>query len=890
MTFAEAITGVLVEFGGGVGGEPGNVAVRFLLPSFFWGVLAFVSLREWRRGGNKRDRYVGVASLVGLGRELLMFVSEYGGLTGLVSFDRMYGVYPPLEHAATMFCYVFTGAAFVHYQASWQRFSRRFFAGAAALTLVLYVVSAALWPGHLAVHPGAAFSSFWGDLAFRVSGVALLGLVLGLLIIGSAREGKIQKTLVLGFVFWFLDEFLMIVNIVTGEQHAAFLAPLRHNLHIWGIPIFLGVYWNHLAGLLGGALREVQQAKAEAEAIIAGIGDGLTIQDKNFRVLYQNRVHTELSGENVGRLCYEAYARSETICEGCPLALAFEDGGIHRSERVSQTRRGERHFEVTVSPLRDPAGEIVAGIELVKDVTERKVAESSLERSKAFNRSILETVDEGFVVIDREYRILSANRAYLAQAKLPLEAVIGKRCYEISHRAGRPCHEAGEECAVRTTLATGTASSALHTHYDSEGREVYVEIRSYPVKDETGAVVSAIEVVKDVTERRQLESQLRHAQKMEAVGHLAGGIAHDFNNILFAIIGFGTLMKMKMDPDDPQQHRLAQILSSADRAASLTQGLLAFSRKQVINLKPLNLNGVVASIEKLVRQLVGEEVEVQIDLAAQGLTVKADAGQIGQVLMNLATNARDAIRGRGVLGISTRAAVLEGNFVARHPFVKPGRYAQLSVRDTGEGMDSGRLENIFEPFFTTKEVGKGTGLGLSIAYGIVKQHDGYILCESRPGGGTVFDIYLPIVEAAGVVPEPEKRLPARSGRETVLVAEDDATVRSFMTELLCQQGYAVVAAVDGEDAVAKFTENSASVQLLILDVMMPRKNGMEVYQEIQKIRPEIKVIFASGYPKDLVNKKWVLDEGLSVIQKPVAPTELLERVRSLLDEAMLMCP
>ncbi len=880
----EEVIALLIAFGGGKGGEPGNVAVRFLLPTFFWAGLAFVSFRQWKKINEKRDQYIGIASLMGIGRELLMFISEYGSFRGLVDFKLLYGLYPPMEHAATMLTYIFTGAAFINYCTGLQRFARRFFAAGITATLILYAISAFQWPLFLKAHARVSFAFFWGDMAFRISASLMLGLVLTALIQEHIRGRRVQKTLMIGFFCWFLDEFLMIMNIATLEQYVGIYAPIRHNLHIWAIPIFLGVYWNELAHSLIMALGEAQQEKLKAEAIIAGIGDGVTIQDRNFKILYQNLAHKEFSGDHTGKYCYKAYAKRETLCDDCPLEFSFQDGSIHRTERVSHTRQGIRYFEVTVSPLKDPSGQIIAGIELVRDVTERTNAAAALKKSKAFSRRILDTVEEGFVVIDREYKIVSANRAYLDQANLPPEEVVGKYCYSVSHHSDRPCYERGEDCALKNTFETGNSASTEHTHIDSDGREISVEITSYPLKDDTGRVISAIEVIKNITEKRKLEDQLRHAQKMEAVGHLAGGIAHDFNNILSAIIGFGTLMKMKMADDDPQKNRLMHILDSADRATNLTQSLLAFSRKQVLNPQPVDLNNIIAGIEKLVRRLIGEEIELCISLAERDLIVKADSGQIGQILMNLATNARDAITERGSLTICSELIFLDSNFISQYGTGRSGTYALLSVEDTGSGMDIKTRENIFEPFFTTKEVGKGTGLGLSVVYGIVKQHNGFITCDSEPGKGTIFKVYLPVIEQALETLKPEMALPVRGGNETILLAEDDATLRTFMKELLNQYGYSVIETADGNDAVSKFMKDPEKVHLLILDVMMPNKNGKEAYEEMRKFRPEIKALFTSGYAADIIHKKGILDEGLHFISKPASPAVLMEKVRSVLNE------
>ncbi len=519
-----------------------------------------------------------------------------------------------------------------------------------------------------------------------------------------------------------------------------------------------------------------------------------------------------------------------------------------------------------------------------QDITERKQVEEALRKSEKFIRDILETVDEGFIVIDRDYRIISANKAYLDQVKIPREKVIGRHCYEISHRLAVPCHKMGEECAVKRTFDTGEPHTALHIHHDKEKNFIYAETKSYPLKDAAGHTVSAIEIINNATEKKKLEEQLRHSQKMEAVGQLAGGIAHDFNNILTAIKGYGCLIKMKMDVQDPLINYLQQMLDASERAASLTRRLLAFSRKQVISPRPVDLNKIIEHMERLLQRLVSEDVEMKVVLSKRDLTVLVDSSQIEQILMNLVTNASDAMLGRGCLIIRTETGVLDHEFIRVNGFGKEGTYAVLSVTDTGTGMDDTTKRKIFEPFFTTKEPGKGTGLGLSIAYGIVKQHEGYITCDSEPDSGTTFKIYLPLINRETA--ETEKAVPHQvsNGTETILVAEDDAAVGKIVKEMLEQFGYTVIEAVDGEDAISKFRDNRDKVKLLILDIVMPKKNGKEVYEEIRKDRPDVKVIFSSGYMADVLQKKGVLEANLNFIPKPASLAELLRKVRETLDK------
>ena len=340
---------------------------------------------------------------------------------------------------------------------------------------------------------------------------------------------------------------------------------------------------------------------------------------------------------------------------------------------------------------------------------------------------------------------------------------------------------------------------------------------------------------------------------------------------------------MKLPVDGPLRTYVEQILASSERAANLTQSLLAFSRKQVIDLKPIDLNAVIARVERLLQRLIGEDIEFRTNLAPGCLSVLADSVQIEQVLMNLVTNARDAMPNGGMLLIETSPFEMDEEFPRTHAYGKPGHYALITVTDTGVGMDEKTRVKIFDPFFTTKEVGKGTGLGLAMVYGIVKQHSGYINVYSEPGKGTSFKVYLPLTASPDRSPAAAMPDISDHGTETVLLAEDDREVRNLTRTVLEDFGYRVIEAVDGEEAVAKFLAHPGAVDLLVLDIMMPRKNGKEAYLEIKKARPGIKALFMSGYTADMIHKKGILEAGLDFALKPISPTDFLKKVREVLE-------
>jgi two-component system cell cycle sensor histidine kinase/response regulator CckA len=395
--------------------------------------------------------------------------------------------------------------------------------------------------------------------------------------------------------------------------------------------------------------------------------------------------------------------------------------------------------------------------------------------------------------------------------------------------------------------------------------------------------------LQDVTDRRRLEEDLKHlesqllqSQKMEAIGTLAGGVAHDFNNILTVLIGCGTLLQMGLDESNPLRMHAEQIISASQKAANLTRSLLAFSRQQPISLAPLNVNERVKSIEKLLKRLITEDIELRISLAFGNIVVMADPTQIDQIFFNLATNARDAMPRGGVLTIETGFVEIDEPSARRHGFRGPGPYALIAVSDTGTGMEKATMEKIFEPFFTTKEAGRGTGLGLATVYGIVKQHNGNITVHSEPDKGTAFHIYLPVTNVH-VRDEIDHKPAPLGGNETILIAEDNSDVRFFMKETLKQHGYTTVEAVDGEDAVNKFLGHG-HIDLLVVDSVMPKRNGREVYEEIRKADPHVKVLFTSGYTKDVVLDKGIEEKEFAFLPKPIWPSVLLAKVREMLDE------
>jgi signal transduction histidine kinase/CheY-like chemotaxis protein len=514
------------------------------------------------------------------------------------------------------------------------------------------------------------------------------------------------------------------------------------------------------------------------------------------------------------------------------------------------------------------------------EIQHREIRQSKEEWEETFN-----TINEAITIHDKDFNIVRSNRASEELLGLPLLTITRQKCYESYH--GTDCPPEG--CPSCQVLKTGKPTSI---EIFEPKLNKYIEIKALPRLDAGNHLIGLVHVVRDITDRKKaekeqqkLQSQLIQAQKMESIGTLAGGIAHDFNNILNVIIGFSSLIEMNMREDDPLRTNLKEIFSASERATHLTQSLLSFSRKQIMVPKYVNLNEIVNGVKKMLARIISEDIELMTRLTEEELTVMADSVQIEQVLINLATNARDVMPDGGSLTIETELVELDDNYIKMHGFGKIGKYVLISISDTGFGIDEATKTKIFEPFFTTKELGKGTGLGLSMVYGIIKQHNGYINVYSEPGEGTTFRIYLPVIKAVSEKMQPSSgHVPVQGGTETILVAEDDRALRRLSKDILEKNGYTVVEAVDGDDAISKFRENTKDIQLLLLDVIMPKKNGKDVYEEIKKIRSDIKALFLSGYTSDHIQRKRVLEEGINFIFKPVSVNDLLRKVREVLDK------
>ncbi|HAR95364.1 MAG TPA: hypothetical protein DCR97_05300 [Deltaproteobacteria bacterium] len=514
----------------------------------------------------------------------------------------------------------------------------------------------------------------------------------------------------------------------------------------------------------------------------------------------------------------------------------------------------------------------------VRDVTERKRAEEALRQSEEMYRTLIAACPDAIIVTDLAGRVTLASSKAVELFGVSSEArAVGRSVLEWMIPEDRI-----EVFAAMEQLLSGEGAPSRELILKKDDGTLFdAEVHAAPIRLSDGMTRGMILITRDVTERKNLQAQLLQSQKMEAIGTLAGGIAHDFNNILTTIMGYAGLMETKLPEDHPFRSFVQQINSCTSKAANVTRSLLTFSRKQAMELSPQSMNTIIRDIQKLLRRIVPEDVELTFTLN-EDAAIMADMTQIDQVLINLVSNARDAMQKEGKLQIETGVVQLGKEFKHANGFGKPGRYGCISVIDNGAGIDEAIQKKIFEPFFTTKDVGKGTGLGLSIVYGIVKQHGGYITVSSKPGSGTRFDIYLPEIKAE-ITERRQPVIPRAGGTETLLLAEDNPDVRRTVKEMLCASGYTVIEAHNGEDAVRKYGDNKNKVDLLILDVVMPVKNGREAYEEIRQIGGSVRALFMSGYTGDVVLDRGVQDGTFDYIPKPLSASDLLQKIREILD-------
>ncbi len=541
----------------------------------------------------------------------------------------------------------------------------------------------------------------------------------------------------------------------------------------------------------------------------------------------------------------------------------------------------EKIIEMHTSVLKEgKTGTEILGI--ARDVTERRKLEEEVARTRDELQVLFNSITDGINVVDRDYNIIKANEGMAKQRGVPVEDMIGHKCYEIFYNRQKPC----ENCLVEETLKTGKTYFKTRERIRSDGTAVSADVFTFPVFDHEGQVIQVVEYSRDVTERKQLEQQLLQAQKMESIGVLAGGIAHDFNNLLSGILGYASLLKTKTQKEDSLYKYADTIEQSAVKAARLTQQLLTFSRGDKFRTETVNITEIAEETLQILERAIDKNISIKKEFLPDIWAIEVDPSQIEQVLLNICINARDAMPTGGVLTIKTKNVILEEESLADYPETAPGNYAKITISDTGTGIARDIQHRIFDPFFSTKDKSKGTGLGLSVVYGVVKNHGGFINLKSEPMKGTTFEIYIPAstkIAASSDSDASVKEL--RGGHENILFVDDEEVVRELGREVLESYGYKVIPASDGIEAISIYEKQKDGIDLIILDMIMPKMGGIETFERLQAVNPAVKVIVSSGYSSD-GHYQAVLQKGAKgFIQKPYKINELTGMVRQVLDES-----
>jgi PAS domain S-box-containing protein len=620
--------------------------------------------------------------------------------------------------------------------------------------------------------------------------------------------------------------------------------------------------------------------------ILESMAEGVNVSDESGTILYVNPAQEAMFGYAPGELL----GRHVSIFSGEPpqaQARIFAEVvsqlmtvGSWSGEFTNRKKDGTlftTHARITA--LQSPGTKQWVCVE--EDITARKRAEAERDRLLQRLQLQIERMPLGYLLFDADFRLTDWNPAaerifgYAKEEVLgmgpPFEKILPSALWPL-----------GEEILGRIRRGDMSAHS-INENLTREGRTITCEWFNTPFIGEDGRFAGLLCLTQDITERKSLEEQYRQAQKMEAIGQLAGGVAHDFNNLITIISGYAELIHGRLPAAGPLRDLVEEIIRASERGASLTRQLLAFSRKAVLAPQLLDLNAVVVDLEKLLRRALGEDISLTVALQPELGHIQADPGQIEQVLLNLAVNARDAMPAGGKLTIETRNVELDGAYVRTHPEARPGSNVLLAVSDTGHGMTADIKARIFEPFFTTKEAGKGTGLGLSTVYGIVKQAGGVIDVASEVGVGSTFLVYLPRFEETETPQSPQGAVPSPRGTETVLLVEDEDALRALARLVLAKSGYAVLEANNGREALRVANGHPGPIALLVSDVVMPELGGRQLAERLGRQRPQMKVLFLSGYTDDAVVRHGLMQKKVNFLQKPFSATALAQKVREVLD-------
>ncbi len=603
-------------------------------------------------------------------------------------------------------------------------------------------------------------------------------------------------------------------------------------------------------------------------------------------IFYCNQRFAQFINKNydsiIGQKCHSIVHGTEAFLENCPLIRSLKSG----KRETWELKEKENYFSIIVDPVKDAEGKIVGFIHVMRDITEQKRAEEALKESEEKYRTVVENAGE-IILISQDEMIKYTNPRALEILGYSMEELLSKPFVEFIHPDDRDMALEYYRKVVNREIKM--KSGYCLRIFDKQGNLKWLEINAVPI--EWQGKPAELNIIRDITElkkaeeeKKDLYNQLLHAQKMEAIGKLSAGIAHEFNNILTSIKGFTQLAMLSISENDPIKHYLQNVIDSSDKAEKLVRQLLAFSAKQILERKIININELIRNTSELIKRLIGEDIILSLNLSAHIGLVEVDPVQIENAIVNLVLNAKDAMPQGGHLIIETENVEIDEEFIKEHQEAKIGQYIMISIKDTGVGIPDEIKDRIFEPFFTTKDE-KTAGLGLSTVFGIVKQHGGYIRFESKVGRGTTFKIYLPRVKKEleeAHIKQWEGNIV--KGHETVLVIDDDAHVRATVLEMLKKLGYKTLEASNPDIALFLAQFYNKPIQLVICDVVMPGMSGIKLLSKFKNYRPDTKILYMSGYTDDVIAKHGIVEKGINLIQKPFSIEALSRKIREVLDK------
>ncbi len=912
--FFEITFGLIGQFTGRQGGIEHGI-VQFGFPGVLWLGLLILAYARQKDQHLAHERLLLVGFFLGFCREFFMIVMAALPAYGLYNSNSLHIIFPPIEHAIFDTALIVIAAGYMQYLLQNKLFFRNYLKTGITLTLIVYFLTAFWWGKHILVHQEFKFGETWCDWLFRIN--ASLLLFAAIIIFFKNTKGWKRNAISVALLFFFLNQFLKIPDMILGEVYERYFTPIRNGFYIFGIPIFGYIYIRELYEERKFAEFELQDSHdrlKQQNLVLERTENILRESEKKYRTLFESIsdslfVHLLTEDDLPGRFievnevaCKKMGYSKQEFLQLTPNDLRVPDDKTNPSEIKNElltydhtifetmhlTKEGQQISVESHIQLFDYNGQR-AVLSIARDITDRKKTETKLRNSEKKSLTWLESSPVCTKIVDLDF-----NLQYMSAA-----GVNGLNVDDITQFYGKPYpfdfYPESFNNLMRMNLKkvkeTGEIIEQEGSVVDIDGNELWFHSTLVPVNDDDGLIDYIIVVSADITEHKKaekknsvLESQLQQSQKMESIGTLAGGIAHDFNNILFPVFGYLEMILEDIPKDDPMRDNLEEIFNGAQRARDLVKQILTFSRQSDHELKPLKTQLVIREALKLLRSSIPSTIKMNENINKGCGLVMADPTHIHQIVMNLCTNAFHAMEeSGGKLNVTLDEIQLTIDDL-KSPAMAPGPHICLMVSDTGHGMEQHIIDRIFDPYFTTKPTGKGTGLGLAVIHGIVKDYGGHINIYSEPGKGSEFKIYLPVIQTSKTIVKTENDSPLQKGNERVLLVDDENSIVQLEKKMLERLGYQVTVRINSLYALELFRDKPDNFDLVITDMTMPNLTGDKLAGELIKIRPEIPIILCTGFSETMSEAKAAYLGIKGFLLKPIVTKDLSQKIREVLDE------